>query len=342
MPHLENLQISISKPLCISQMIGVLAWLASWTANPFINKDPDIVIVICIAGILLSFLFMINKRKLSFLRMSGVLYIVALTILFKIEILRMGANSNMWSLLVTSLLLTGMSVFFLRLFDYVLASVLVWWLMWDINIASIGVGFNIYCVFVVSCVALGLHTNFTFVNSIKLAFNARDEFKRLAETDPLTNAPNRRALIQRIENFLSAGKIDELWFVMVDIDDFKKINDTHGHEVGDLVLVAFSDSIKLSPNLLQFGRVGGEEFGLLFSAKSVDVIGHDLHCLLSVSKNCLSGQISFSFSGGVVHLERESNVTELFKKADVNLYAAKKHGKACVFFEGEVIASGHR
>lgn len=337
MPHMEYLKKTILTPLNILQVIGAFAWGASWIANPYIDKNINVSMLVSILGVVLVVLVNNGRKSLTLWRVSGLLYMVLLTILFKIEIVRMEANSSMWSVLVTSMLLTGMSVFFINFLDYLLASVLVWCLMWDVNVVSVGSNLNLYYVFVVSCVALGVHTNITFIGSIKVACKARDDFKKLSETDPLTNAPNRRALIQSLEWFLAAKQVDKIWFVMVDIDDFKKINDTFGHEAGDLVLIDFAKKILLSPGLLQFGRLGGEEFGLIFTAINIEEVARGLYDLISVSKNSTSGSSSFSFSCGVAQVNFEDSVAEVLKKADLNLYAAKKHGKECVFFDDNVV-----
>ncbi|MDG6098409.1 GGDEF domain-containing protein [Alteromonas sp. ZYF713] len=92
------------------------------------------------------------------------------------------------------------------------------------------------------------------------------ELTRMATTDELTGLPNRRTFIERVELELSrAERITlNLWMLMIDVDNFKKINDTEGHAMGDNVLMAIAGILKSSVRQIDaVGRLGGEEFAIL-------------------------------------------------------------------------------
>jgi len=122
---------------------------------------------------------------------------------------------------------------------------------------------------------------------------------------------------------------------IVDIDHFKNVNDTHGHETGDYVLKQFTELIK--KNIRQYdvlARHGGEEFAILFP----DSDKKTCFSILSRIKDALSeieftpdGKvIKFSFSGGIVSLDEESlraHIDEFISLADKRLYIAKESGR---------------
>ncbi|WP_227447945.1 GGDEF domain-containing protein, partial [Pseudomonas syringae] len=105
---------------------------------------------------------------------------------------------------------------------------------------------------------------------------ARDRYQELSETDTLTHAPNRRALVASLNTALACAEKSSLWFAMLDLDHFKSINDTHGHDVGDNVLVGFATLLKGTKGLIAFGRLGGEEFGVILSAANATDAVHVL------------------------------------------------------------------
>ncbi|MEO8669207.1 MAG: GGDEF domain-containing protein, partial [Bauldia sp.] len=96
-------------------------------------------------------------------------------------------------------------------------------------------------------------------------YRAKQAVETLSRTDPLTGLPNRRAL------FEAAEAPNAIVLVIVDIDRFKRINDTHGHLAGDLVIRRVAETMTAELGSLgQLGRLGGEEFALLADDRSVD------------------------------------------------------------------------
>jgi diguanylate cyclase (GGDEF)-like protein len=151
-----------------------------------------------------------------------------------------------------------------------------------------------------------------------------------ASTDSLTGLINRRTFQARIRSFRRSGQ--RFTLVMGDIDHFKRINDTYGHETGDRALKTFCDVAK---STLRQGdlmaRWGGEEFAFAFcdldpvQARNVlDRIRLELAAILSTSD--LPG---FTCSFGIVDTERCASLEDAVRLADDALYEAKADGRDC-------------
>ena len=160
--------------------------------------------------------------------------------------------------------------------------------------------------------------------------------KKLASIDPLTSLYNRRSFLEFANKSFDKAKlsIKPISSIMIDIDDFKKINDRLGHHTGDLVLKRLSKvcSETLDKNHI-LGRFGGEEFIVLLpdtSFKEAEIIGEKLR--RAIENNPLiirkSDLIPITSSLGVASLTPTTEDLEyLFTNADKAMYQAKAMGK---------------
>ncbi len=154
---------------------------------------------------------------------------------------------------------------------------------------------------------------------------------KMAITDGLTGLYNHRHIIERlVHEIAEAGRYKfELSVIMLDIDHFKDINDTYGHQVGDEVLVKVSASIKeLLRQVDLTGRYGGEEFLVIIPHTDKDgsiVIAERIRETVEALKFDNS-QIKISISGGVCTYKDE-DASDLIMKADNLLYKAKQKGR---------------
>lgn len=155
---------------------------------------------------------------------------------------------------------------------------------------------------------------------------------KLAITDKLTSVFNRRYIDNKLcESFQDIESFSkrELSIVFIDLDDFKKINDTYGHIVGDEILVTFSNLIQsnLSKNEI-FGRWGGEEFIIICNNKNKEksaLIAQQLKELIENHHFSNVEKITASF--GIAEYQKGDSISSLIQKADFNLYKAKDEGK---------------
>lgn len=190
---------------------------------------------------------------------------------------------------------------------------------------------NTWIFFAVSIVILTGSTGF-----ILLAKEKQDaEIKKAACFDELTDILNRRTFILRFKESISMllSKHEFLSFLLIDIDDFKNVNDTHGHYVGDIVLKSFADIIK--SNLREydlFGRYGGEEFAVMLPGadeKESLEIAERLRKAVENSSPDFTQEIKYTVSIGAVTIaaDRDINLEMLYKLSDKALYKAKEQGK---------------
>jgi len=164
----------------------------------------------------------------------------------------------------------------------------------------------------------------------------------LALTDTLTGVYNRRYLAVHLDKLLKknleAKKI--LCVMVLDIDHFKVINDSHGHAVGDEVLKTFAQRIAQSLRSFDLvARLGGEEFVVVLPDVSADVammVAERLrHLVADKPFATAAGDITVTTSIGATLIESGSVMAEdAIKAADAELYKAKAGGRNCVFFAG--------
>tara|TARA_B100001123_G_scaffold350982_1_gene401692 strand:+ start:2377 stop:3831 length:1455 start_codon:yes stop_codon:yes gene_type:complete len=156
-----------------------------------------------------------------------------------------------------------------------------------------------------------------------------------ATTDQLTGIFNRRVVFESLENAykeLQEKNRKDFSVLTLDIDFFKKINDSYGHSGGDEVLKVFAKSLDDyigEPNIV--GRIGGEEFLALLLDDSIEDIYAFCEQLKEIIHNQTveyqDNQIKITFSGGVAHTTESRNASDLVNKADERLYEAKKSGR---------------
>jgi two-component system, cell cycle response regulator len=160
------------------------------------------------------------------------------------------------------------------------------------------------------------------------------KLQQLVMKDPLTGADNRASFDQQIErSVLSARRHgSDFTLMLLDLDNFKQVNDNHGHLTGDDVLQSF---VELTQNALrgndQLFRFGGDEFAIILEHNQLrdsNVIAQRLTHDFQNSE--LAKGFGISVSIGYTHFCYSDNEQTLFERADQALYSAKREGKNCV------------
>lgn len=179
-----------------------------------------------------------------------------------------------------------------------------------------------------------LHTRRAFIRTLLDEWNYH-MVRNLAHTDELTQLYNRRHFVNLAENCIHDWpRYSSTCLLMFDVDHFKQINDSYGHDVGDRVLQLIADTARKEMRHSDvLARFGGEEFIILLS----DTQLQDALVIAERIRNSIQQQylyarpeliLKFTVSIGIAELESHTqDLDDLIKKADVALYAAKKSGR---------------
>ena len=158
----------------------------------------------------------------------------------------------------------------------------------------------------------------------------QDDLRELANVDTLTRIPNRLATQTFFENELSRIQRHggEFSVLMIDIDKFKQINDSHGHALGDLALIKVADIFRSSVRKQDMvGRWGGEEFLMILpdtSKQSAQLLAERLrHQVENTTLKDTDPKIKVTISVGIASSTHTDSMKEILKKADDALYTAK-------------------
>ncbi len=171
-------------------------------------------------------------------------------------------------------------------------------------------------------------------NSIRIReFVLTREIKIQKDLDELTGLRNKGAITREINEFFADSMTDKGIMFMIDIDHFKAINDTYGHDAGDSVLAQFGHFLKtefVTDEII--GRFGGDEFIIFIkntdSLDAVDNIAKKISTEAAEKIVMPNPQDKLSISIGIaIYKGRETNYSEIFKKADAALYLSKADNK---------------
>jgi len=179
-----------------------------------------------------------------------------------------------------------------------------------------------------------LHTGIFLIWSLYLLIDSH----KMAYVDELTQLPGRRALNERL-----LGLSKRYVIAMLDVDHFKKFNDTYGHDMGDLVLKSVASNMdKVTCGGKAF-RYGGEEFAIVFVNRKKDEVLSALEAVResialelvevydSKKDSYKNVSVTISIGAGLSNSERLAH--DVIKQADLLLYKAKKKGRNCVVME---------
>jgi diguanylate cyclase (GGDEF)-like protein len=161
------------------------------------------------------------------------------------------------------------------------------------------------------------------------------QLEEIAFLDALTGLPNRRLFAERFENFRALAERNRASFalLLIDLDKFKNVNDTYGHDAGDAVLIATTERLKLATRAVDFvGRLGGDEFAVLLDyfepENAIPVVCERI--IRMFAEPIVFGDLKLAISASIgVAIFGRHGVTqpELYKAADLALYEAKNRGR---------------
>ena len=189
------------------------------------------------------------------------------------------------------------------------------------------------------------------VRDITLRKDAEVKMEQMAYYDQLTNLPNRRLLLECLKQSMTSsarsGRGGALLFL--DLDQFKHLNDTHGHDIGDLLLQRVGERLTACVREVDtVARFGGDEFVVLLDALSADLseisaqaetMGNKILTALQHPYLLATSEYSSGASiGATLFIGHQSGVNELLKQADLALYQAKhRGGNVLCFFDPQML-----
>ena len=169
------------------------------------------------------------------------------------------------------------------------------------------------------------------------------EMSEKASEDHLTGALNRRGFDNAYQREISIAARNEkqLCFALLDIDNFKQLNDTYGHDVGDKVLVYLVEAVKKVVRLEDIvSRYGGEEFAILLPntmiESAVEILERVRRHIVKEFFLHENKRILVTFSAGVTQYQPGDSQQNLYQRADKALYQAKRNGKNQIVVDAEV------
>jgi len=178
-----------------------------------------------------------------------------------------------------------------------------------------------------------------FVRDITVRKQMENDLREMTIRDELTKAYNRRYIMKKLKDEFFFSQINKSTFsiAMLDIDNFKRVNDDFGHIFGDEVLIKFSNTIKKNLRKTDYlGRIGGEEFIIIFCntflVESYDILFRIKEKISSISWE--KNDFSVTFSAGLFEVSHknidEHSSEKTIKLIDDLMYKAKKCGKNCI------------
>ena len=257
---------------------------------------------------------------------AGFLFLCNLFIVFSFSSLRASARETA---IVWVMMTIGLSALFLggeKVIDLPLANV-------SERVATV----LAFALTVGRCMFIGIFSNSLRESLYNKSRQLKEAYKRieeLAELDELTGSFNRRCIMRMLddEGARAHRGNKRCSIALIDLDWFKRINDAHGHPIGDEVLRTFAITVFANIRSIdKFGRYGGEEFLLILPETPSDVAAGILERLRSIVANldwsAFSPMMAVTISAGIATLQPDETADALLARADEALYVAKEAGR---------------
>ena len=170
------------------------------------------------------------------------------------------------------------------------------------------------------------------------ALTAEAQAHELARRDPLTSLRNRRGFIDAVTPMLEQAHTQRhpIALLLIDVDTFKRINDTHGHDAGDMVLTTIARRIdRWEGRMCKVARLGGEEFALMADGLEGFALARFAESVRLAIAQCDHKEIgTVTVSIGVAQAGPQTDFRDLYQQADEALYRAKRQGRNRVMIHG--------
>ncbi|MET0321854.1 MAG: GGDEF domain-containing protein [Duganella sp.] len=322
--HRQQFFTEVHYIVALTQGFGLVCWMAT-VALLFSAHPPDLGLLWGMPGILFSLALSIRAPSLAQLIVSGALGALTTAWAYRL-VLDHSDHAAMWVLPIGITITLAAAPVFCGLRNYCLTSAAVW------LIVALGhfpghpghPDFHFALVALLGSLCIGVYLNVYFLSLRVHNYQARQELTTLAFKDSVTGLNNRRKFTLDARQAQLGAAAAPLHFLMIDIDDFKVINDTLGHDAGDRVLQQTAAVIERLSSGHLCGRLGGEEFGVVFAGDAAAAGRFATRLLHDVHAAC---QPPRTVSIGIAELDKRSDLSVSYREADQALYAAKRAGK---------------
>lgn len=320
--HDQRIRLLLRTGVVAAELLAIASWVAiNLMLYERLGSTAPWVTLTLLLSLFLLHSFTSSDRVW---RYSGLLFLLVFVLGYMRLFSEYPLLHAQYSLPFAVLSVVGASLLIRGALDYLVSGVLTWVLIWP-DAGLQGQGVHYLGLFVVFSLCLGWVNNHSYIKALQTTLDIERHYRRLAETDHLTSLFNRRALMERFESFVASRPGG--FFLMIDMDDFKRINDGFGHVAGDQVLCALADCLRAVPGSYCSGRLGGEEFGVVIDTVDPNQALAYADRLLEAVRGCDTAPARFTFSAGLVPFFRDEDPSGILTHADRNLYKAKSAGK---------------
>lgn len=315
--------------MCTSSMVvgTTVFFLALVMSQQYHAVSPWFYAVVALSAVCVGVMYQSQNLRTLWL---GSLVAIAAVVPSLGYLANMSQNPLLWFIPIGFAFTVPCAAMYHHTRDFVVTSVVVWTTLFVVMQPHFDPGLQSFVVLltVLSATALGALVSASFYRIRRANFDLQQKLYAIAHVDTLTGLPNRRAFM---DSLAKASRLPHapgygLYFLMLDIDDFKKINDSFGHDVGDEALVEVAHVLAAQAASHCFGRLGGEEFAVAAVVGGAEARALAHRIVDAVHACCVQGRPMSISIGIALHLEAEST-TSLMRRADEALYQAKHAGK---------------
>lgn len=310
-----------------TEWVGVVTYIAGYLLLPPGSQFNHVHGFLVLSGMVLSLVLTIRCQTLAMLHCWGAVFIVVITIGFRL-LENSVSNPAFWVLPVSIVISLTIAPLFNSIVLY-LALIISVWLILGYGHAPFhaDVSNEHWTTLIIgNSVVVGLMLNICLRLLRRKNFKAQQALEKMAFKDALTGINNRRSFGDGARKLQVVADGKMRYFLMIDIDDFKKINDTLGHDFGDQVLKKTADIIMQQSGPHLCGRLGGEEFGVIFTGDKVAACEFAA-ALVEAVYAAFHPTHAVSVSIGIAELIKDTDLSDSYRRADESLYCAKSEGK---------------
>lgn len=312
------------------QWMSLAGLLVAYAVAPRFTQDISRDFMFCVLGVISGTLISLSSTDLKILNLGGSLNTIFSCMGFR---MMLSASDNVvnWTLPLGVLITLSIAAIASAPVTYVALILGVWFILGQGgNYEQLMRGSGDWpLLYAVAAVLIGLQLNISFFRLRLTSHVNMRRLKDLAYRDFLTGIPNRRCFIDALNEATEKNQAFSGYLLMLDVDDFKKINDECGHDTGDLVLKAIGKVIAGKAGECLHGRLGGEEFAVFLAYQPGHALAHAValaDALLSGVRDCPMAGRNVTISVGVAPLHG-AQVAASLRSADEALYRAKLAGK---------------